>query len=155
MDYGKKYGFTFEFEAAYDQLCIVVHVDYVAHHYSSEECKKLFNGFVPRRCQKKQDDHKENQHLGGWTVTGDTFAEPSVLKNLFTHEKVEFQDLWETISVNKGALHLIFNEGCEAKADNFIGRIGRSLQWLLMAENFISVNAEGKRNAAPGTKGYE
>ena len=153
MDYGKKYGFTFEFEAAYDKLCIVDHVNYIAHHYSSEECKKLFNGFVPEDNEKAE--RPKNQHLRGWTVTGDTFAEPSVLKNLFTHEKVEFQDLCETISVNKGALHLIFNEGCENEVDNFIGRIGRFTPMASHGGKLYSVNAEGKRNAAQGTKGYE
>ena len=50
---------------------------------------------------------------------------------------------------------MIFNEGYENEADNFIGRIGRFTQWLLMVESFIVCQCRRNTNAAQGTKGYE
>lgn len=69
MDYGAKYGYTFEHEATYDKMCLVNNAVYI--------CK----------------------HDGKWDATGTQFAVPYVFKKLFSKEPIEFEDLCETKSV--------------------------------------------------------
>ena len=69
MDFGAKYGYTFEHEATYDRMCLVnkaVYVDY------------------------------EN---GKWSATGAQFQHPYVFKELFSKEELEIKDVAETKSV--------------------------------------------------------
>ena len=69
MEFGKKYGYTFEHEATYDRMCLVnkaVYVDY------------------------------EN---GKWSATGAQFQHPYVFKELFSKEELEVKDVAETKSV--------------------------------------------------------
>lgn len=80
MDFGKKYGYTFEHEATYDRICLVNDAVYIA----------------------KYDD-------GKWTATGTQFQIPYVFKTLFSKEKIEFDDMCETKSVTT-ALYLDMNE---------------------------------------------
>lgn len=84
MDYGKKYGYTFEHEATYDKMCLVNDAVYIARY-------------------------KGGKHDGEWTATGKQFAVPYVFKRLFSREPIVFQDLCETMSVS-GALYLDMNE---------------------------------------------
>ena len=69
MDFGKKYGYTFEHEATYEKMCLVNDAVYIA----------------------KEGDH--------WTATGAEFAVPYVFKTLFSHEPLEFNDYCVTKSV--------------------------------------------------------
>lgn len=80
MDFGKKYGYTFEHEATYEKMCLVNDAVYIA---------------------KYKD--------GDWTATGTQFAVPYVFKKLFSREPIEFEDMCETKSV-KSSLYLDMNE---------------------------------------------
>ena len=84
MDFGKKYGYTFEHEATYDRMCLVNKAVYIAKY-------------------------KDGKHAGEWTPTGDQFAVPYVFKTLFSKEQILPQDMCETFSV-KSALYLDMNE---------------------------------------------
>lgn len=80
MEYGKKYGYTFEHEATYDRMCLVNDAVYIAKYDNGE-----------------------------WTATGTQFAVPYVFKKLFSKEDIVFDDLCETKSVTS-ALYLDMNE---------------------------------------------
>ena len=80
MEFGKRYGYTFEHEATYDRMCLVNDAVYICRY----------------------DD-------GHWDATGTQFQVPYVFKTLFSKEPIEFNDLCETKSVST-ALYLDFNE---------------------------------------------
>ena len=169
MDYGKKYGYTFEHEATYDRMCLVNDAVYIAKY-------------------------KGGKHDGEWTATGTQFQVPYVFKTLFSKEPIEFKDMCETKTVTS-ALYLDMNEALpdvseiekkleklkkdypdkdglypldyeEAKASyekdiskghdyHFVGKAGSFCPikpgcggGLLMREK------DGKYSAATGTKGY-
>lgn len=84
MEFGKKYGYTFEHEATYERMCLVNDAVYIAKY-------------------------KDGKHAGEWTATGTQFQVPYVFKSLFSKEKIEFEDLCETKSVTS-ALYLDMNE---------------------------------------------
>ncbi len=90
IDYGKKYGYTFETEHIFDQFCLVNDAVYIAKTASN-------------------DPEMPNQ----WTATGTQFAVPYVFKTLFSGEEIEFEDLCETKSVSKGSIYLDMNENLE------------------------------------------
>ena len=87
MDFGKKYGYTFEHEATYDRMCLVNDAVYIA---------------------KYKD--------GGWTATGTQFQVPYVFKTLFSKEAIEFEDMCEAKSVSS-SLYLDMNEGLPDVSD--------------------------------------
>ena len=68
MDFGKKYGYTFEHEATYDRMCLVNDAVYIARY-------------------------KDGDGLGKWTATGTQFQIPYVFKTLFSKEDVLFEDM--------------------------------------------------------------
>ena len=80
MDFGKRYGYTFEHEATYEKMCLVNDAVYIA---------------------KEKD--------GEWTATGTQFQIPYVFKTLFSKEPIEFNDMCETKSVTT-SLYLDLNE---------------------------------------------
>lgn len=84
MDYGKRYGYTFEHEATYDRMCLVNDAVYIAKY-------------------------KDGKKAGLWTATGTQFAVPYVYKKLFSKEPIEFDDMCETKSVSS-SLYLDMNE---------------------------------------------
>lgn len=114
MDFGKKYGYNFEFEALYSQMCLINNAVYIAKYATPEQCEKL-HGFVP-------GDNAD--HGGQWTATGAQFAEPYVFKNLFTHEEITMEDLSVTKSV-KTYMVIDDNEGLKEDEHNyrFIGKV--------------------------------
>jgi hypothetical protein len=59
-------------------------------------------GYVPE---------KNKEESGEWTATGTEFQVPYIFKTLFSHEDLEFNDLCETKSVQKGAIYVDMNEG--------------------------------------------
>ncbi len=85
MDFGKKYGYTFEHEATYDRMCLVNDAVYIARY-------------------------KDGNGLGKWTATGPQFQVPYVFKTLFSKEDILFEDMAETKEV-KTAIYLDMNEG--------------------------------------------
>ena len=84
MDFGARYGYTFEHEATYEKMCLVNDAVYIAKY-------------------------KDGPDAGKWTATGAQFAVPYVFKTLFSKEPIEFTDLCETKEV-KTALYLDMNE---------------------------------------------
>lgn len=85
MDFGKKYGYTFEHEATYDRMCLVNNAVYIAKY-------------------------KDGKEKGKWTATGKQFAVPYLFKRLFSKEPLAFEDFCETFAVLKGNLYLDMNE---------------------------------------------
>ena len=184
MDFGKRYGYTFEHEATYDRMCLVNDAVYIAKYKDPEECKALY-GYIPDKNEK---------HGGEWTATGKQFAVPYIFKKCFSHEPVEFEDLCETFSTTKGDLYLDMNEdlpdvSSEEKrlskleemyrkgkiADTdferetselrpeidkghsliFVGRVGQFTPIKSGCKGGILYRVnEGKRYAAPGSTGY-
>lgn len=183
MDFGKKYGYTFEHEATYDRMCLVNDAVYIAKYASKEKCEELY-GYAP-------GDNKK--HPGEWTATGAQFQVPYVFKKLFTREPIEFEDLCETKSV-KTALYLDMNENlpdvseyekefsktedkykkgqlsdtmfesicadlndqiAEGHNYRFIGKVGSFCPIKPGCNGGVLVaERNGKYNAATGTKGY-
>ena len=99
MDYGKKYGYSFEHEATYDRMCLVNNAVYIAKYDTVEQCQGKY-GYVPGDIKK---------HGGEWTATGTQFQIPYVFKTLFSKEPIVFEDVCETKSVTS-ALYLDMNE---------------------------------------------
>ena len=100
MDFGKRYGYTFEHEATYDRICLVNNAVYIAKYKKPEECEQLY-GYIPG----DNADHIKDP----WTATGKQFAVPYVFKTLFSKEPVDIRDMCEPFSV-KSALYLDMNE---------------------------------------------
>lgn len=84
--FGRKYGYDFEIEHKFEKFCLVNNAVYIA---------------------KCAEDDPES--AGMWTATGAQFAVPYVFKTLFSHEKIVFEDMCETKSVQT-ALYLDTNE---------------------------------------------
>lgn len=102
MNFGKRYGYTFEHEATYDRMCLVNNAVYIAKYKDPVECERMY-GYIPK-------DNKKKFEKQPWTATGEQFAVPYLFKTLFSHEPVVFSDMCETFTVSKGALYLDMNE---------------------------------------------
>ena len=146
MEYGKRYGYTFEHEATYERMCLVNDAVYIARYAKAEDCEKLY-GYVP-------DDNKKKG--GQWTATGTQFAVPYVFKSLFTHEDIVFEDMCETMAVTS-SLHLRDTVTGDLE---FVGRVGQFCpikpgcggKELLREGKDKEGNV--KYSAATGSKGY-
>ena len=90
MNFGKRYGYTFEHEATYEKLCIVNKATYVAKY--------------------KEPEKDDNGNDIWWTAVAEEFKVPYVFKKGFTKEQIVFKDLCNTFSVTKGELYLDMNE---------------------------------------------
>ena len=183
MEFGEKYGYTFEHEATYEKMCLVNDAVYIAKYSDSELCEKEY-GYVPSDCVK---------HGGEWTATGTQFQVPYVFKTLFSKEPIKFEDMCETKSV-KSALYLDLNESLpdvsdaekeldKLKKNHKIGKIsdgeyettkmeleskineGHDYKFIGKVGNFCPVLAgkgggllmrdqDGKYNSVGGSKGY-
>ena len=168
MDFGKRYGYTFEHEATYSRMCLVNDAVYIAQY-------------------------KDGKHAGEWTATGEQFAVPYVFKTLFSKEPIAFNDFCEVKSVQT-SLHLDMNEklpdvtllekefdkwkkthGTIATSDtkidyenriaaghdyHFVGRVGEfcpikpGMGGGLLLRKGVDKNGDVKYTAAEGTKGY-
>ena len=184
MDFGMKYGYTFEHEATYDRMCLVNDAVYLAKYKTADECEAMY-GYAP-------GDNAD--HGGRWTATGKQFAVPYLFKTLFSHEEITFTDMCETFSVSKGNLYLDMNENLpdvsqyekelsklednykkgklsdttfEPKSIELVEKIkeGHSLHFVGRVGQFCPVKPgcnggvlyrvnDGKNYAAPGSKGY-
>ena len=146
MEFGKKYGYTFEHEATYDRMCLVNNAVYIARYSVPEACEKLY-GYVPDDILK---------HPGEWTATGTQFDVPYTFKTLFSKEPIVFKDVCETKTVTT-ALYLDLNEGLKEGEHNyqFVGRAGSFCPVLPgKGGGLLMREKDGKYNAAGGTKGY-
>ena len=144
MDYAKEYGYTFKHEATYDRMCIVNDAVYIAKYATKDWCEKAY-GYIP-------DDIYEKE--GKWTATGKQFQVPYVFKTLFSHEKIEFEDMCETFSTTS-ALYLDMNEGLgEGEHDyHFIGKVGELTPIKYGKGGGVLLREQdGKYHAATGTK---
>lgn len=127
MDFGKRYGYTFEHEATYERMCLVNDAVYIARY---------------------PDGH--------WTATGTQFAVPYVFKTLFSKEPIEFKDMCETKNV-KTAMYLDLDEDLPDGEHNykFVGRTGLfcPIKDGFGGGHLVRKNGE-KYDAVVGTKGY-
>lgn len=129
MEFGKKYGYTFEHEKSFSKLCLVNDAVYIG---------KISWG----------------KHAGTWEAVGAQFQQPYVFKKLFAREPIEFDDLCEIKTVTT-ALHLNMNEGLDEDAYRFVGRAGRFCPIKPGCGGGLLMRAkDDKFNAATGTKGY-
>ena len=139
MDFGKKYGYSFEHEATYEKMCLVNDAVYIA---------------------KYSDCTGTNGDMAGiWTATGAQFQHPYVFKYLFSKAPIEFKDCCETKSVTT-ALYLDMNEGLPENEHKyvFVGRTGLFVPILPGHGGGILLRLadadEMKFNAAGGSKGF-
>jgi len=127
MDFGKRYGYTFEHEATYERICLVNDAVYIARYPD-----------------------------GKWTATGTQFQVPFVFKTLFSKENIEFKDMCETKNV-KTAMYLDMNENLPEGEHNykFVGRTGLycPVKEGSGGGRLVRINGE-KYDAVVGTKGY-
>lgn len=126
LEFAKKYGYVFEHEATYERLCLVNDAVYIAK------------------------DAKD----GHWDATGTQFAVPYVFKTLFSHDPIEFRDLCETKSVQKGSLYL-GKEGQQPENYEFIGKVGSFCPMAKGAGYHLYRGNEDKYYSVTGTKGFE
>ena len=127
MEFGKKYGYTFEHEATYEKMCLVNDAVYIAKY-------------------------KDGKHAGEWTATGTQFAVPYVFKTLFSKEPIIFEDLCEAKSV-KSVMYLDLNESLHdvsdiekelAKAETqYKKKLISEEQWQATCENLNPLIAVG------------
>jgi len=136
MDFGERYGYSFEHEATYERMCLVNDAVYIAKY-------------------------KDGKHAGEWTATGKQFAVSYVFKTLFSKEDIKFDDLCETMSVST-ALYLDRNEGLpeDEHMYHFVGKVGSFCPIKPGCNGAellrIGKDKEGndKYSAATGSKGY-
>jgi len=107
IDFGKKYGYSFEHEATYEKMCLVNDAVYIARYLDINSCEKLYGADYVYSSYETLADNKEES--GKWTATGAEFAHPYLFKTLFSKEPIEFEDMCETKTVT-GALYLDMNE---------------------------------------------
>jgi hypothetical protein len=123
MDFGLRYGYTFEHEATYERMCLVNDAVYIARYATLDQCYALYR---KDHVDKNKDTLKECKKNGGsWTATGTQFQVPYVFKKLFSKEDIVFEDLCETKEV-KTAIYLDMNEDLPAGEHdyNFVGKVG-------------------------------
>jgi len=121
--FGEKYGYDFEHEATYERFCLVNDAVYIA---------------------------REANCLGDcWKAVGAQFQHPFVYKTLFTGEEVTFNDMCETKQVQKGSMHLAYEDGKRI----FVGKSGRFVPVTSGGGTLLRVN-EDKDHAVSGTKGF-
>ena len=140
MDFGKKYGYTFEHEETYKRFCLVNDAVYIAR--------------VDEWETHKSEELRRNK---GWTATGAQFAQPYVFKTLFSHESIGFKDMFETKTVTVGALYLDMNEKLpEGEHDYcFVGKAGAFCPVRPGCGGGLLLRVtEDKYYAATGSKGY-
>ena len=106
MDFGRRYGYTFEHEETYDRMCLVNDAVYIAKY------------------QTPHTDKKTGKDIW-WTATGAQFAVPYVFKKLFSRDPITFDDMCETKAVSS-SLYLDMNEELpEGDHDyHFVGKVG-------------------------------
>ena len=131
-EFGLRYGYSFEWEATYDKMCLVNDAVYIARY--------------------RNDDGT----VGKWTATGAQFAEPYIFKTLFSKEPITIDDYAQTKSVTS-SLYLDMNENLAEGEHNyvFIGKVGSFLPIKKGCDGGILYREkDGKMYSVGGTKGY-
>ena len=142
IDYGKKYGYSFEHEATYERMCLVNDAVYIARYADGNHVYKLSTG------EKVETD---------WTATGTQFQVPYVFKSLFSHNDILFSDLCETKTVSAGDIYLDMNENLKEEEHDykFVGHVGSFCPMLPGSGGGILYRMkDDKYYALSGTKGY-
>lgn len=133
-EFGLRYGYSFEWEATYDKMCLINDAVYIARYL------------------------KEDGTLGEWTATGARFAEPYVFKTLFSGEPLIFKDYCQTKNVVKGEMYLDMNEDLPEGEHNyiFVGKTGSFVPILpgKGGGDLLCSQDREKYDAVTGTKGY-
>jgi len=126
MEFGRRYGYTFEFEQTYRKFCLVNDAVYIAQAVD-----------------------------GHWEATGAQFQHPYVFKTLFSHEPVGFEDFCEAKSVNKGQMYLDRSEEGEPSVGHMrhIGKTGLFVPVTSGGGTLYRYHDE-KFFAVSGTKNY-
>lgn len=107
VKFGREYGYEFETEGVFTKFCLLNDAAYAA---------RLEDGSWITKATLSKDSN------------------PYIYKKLFSHEKIEFNDLCETKSVTEGALYLDRNEGLpdvteyEKELDRELNRRKRELK---------------------------
>lgn len=180
IDFGKRYGYTFEHEATYDRMCLVNKSTYIARFAKPEKCQELY-GYIPDENKEGWEGSKR-----GWTATGDEFKVPYIFKTVFTKEPLEFDDFCETFETKAGDIYLDMNEDLPDTTDaekelaklqkkeldpgrqdeltqfinenhklSFIGRVGQFTPVKKGLGGGVMYRVQnGKRYATPGSTGY-
>lgn len=139
MEFGDKYGYTFEHEATYKKFCLVNKSTYIAY---------VAAGRKPAH----------------WEAVGAEFKHPYVFKKLFTHEAIEHKDLTETKSVTT-KMYLDYSDDTdtpmalmpeEVDTDSlkFVGKVGTFVP-VSEGGGYLLREKEGKLHAVAGTKGHK
>lgn len=143
VDFGKQYGYDFDYEALYDRFCLIDKAQYIAHYGWAAKARKI----------------------GTWEAVGAKFQHPYVFKTLFGDDNLEFDDMVETKQVNKGTMYLDFeldNPQPVIEHMKFIGRFGQFVPVVegvggaalyRVAEDPKDASKQ-KCYAVSGTKGY-
>jgi len=141
MEFGKRYGYTFEWEATYDKMCLVNDAVYIAKYADGEHELELSTGEKIKTA---------------WTPTGAEFADPYIFKKLFAKKDLVLADYAQTKEV-KSALYLDMNEdlGDDEHAYKFVGKVGSFLPIKEGCGGGILLRDQnGKMYSAEGAKGY-
>lgn len=142
-DFGKRYGYSFEWEATYDRMCLINDAVYIARYSGDEEHEfELPTG---------------EKIFTKWTATGQRFQEPYVFKTLFSHTPLVFKDFCQTKNVVKGAMYLDMNERLPDGEHNyiFVGKTGSFVPIKKGCDGgeLVCLNND-KYGSVTGAKGY-
>lgn len=133
MNFGKKYGYTFEHEATYDRMCLVNDAVYICKYALPDACKKLY-GYIPGDNEKKG---------GHWDATGTQFQIPYIFKTLFSKELITFDDMCETKSVTS-ALYLDMNESLPdvSEYEKELTKLDQQFKKEMISESEYKISSE-------------
>jgi len=136
MEFGKKYGYTFEHEATYDEFILVNDAVYVAGIWTTP-LHDTYPGW-------------------DWKAVGAQFQHPYVFKKLFSEEEVEFKDFFEARTVTQGIMYLDFTDDEEPDVTKMrlVGKTGLFVPVLAGGGTLYRVK-DGKYYAVTGTKGHK
>lgn len=134
--FGAKYGYEFEHEYTYEKMCLVDKAQYIAKIGWAED----------------------EEEIGHWEATGAQFQHPYVYKTLFSDEEVEFSDLREAKSVQKGAMYLDFHHDTPDPTPDRMKFVGRTGLFTPVAEGqggaMLYRLVDDKLFKVTGTTGY-
>lgn len=116
MEFARKYGYEFEFEAVYDRMTLVNDAVYIARYADVDYCIDHYTDTLINQTEDTCKKNKKNPH--GWNATGAQFQQPYVFKTLFSKEPIIFSDMCETRTVTS-SLYLDMNEADEEALNNY------------------------------------
>lgn len=142
INFGEKYGYTFEYEGTYDKFALVNDAVYIA--------KKI----IPATL----DGNNRDAWKVKWEAVGSQFQHPYVFKSLFSKDSIGFDDLCETKSVVQGVMYLDYDAKEKPMAlstggMHHVGKTGRFMPVLSNGGVLYRVK-DDKFYAVTGTKGY-